>query len=124
MSRNVSAKSLANLRRGGPGRHKGSRNRLSVTSLREMFAELEQQHPDLLKTTLIRGLQARPPASFPYLQLCVHYLVGKPKDVLAVEGTVTIEDKRAVLEHLPDDVVQAILARHIIDVDPNAEKMN
>jgi len=77
------------LRRGGPGRPKGSKDRVTRTfkaSIRQVFEEIASEDPDLIKTAVLRGLRGRPRESFPYVQLAAHYIDGKPADTVEVKS--------------------------------------
>jgi hypothetical protein len=69
-----------------PGRPKGS-ERASIVALLD---EIARKHPGKIRDAFLAGIEARPPRSFAYLQLLTHYLDGKPKDTLALEGEVGI----------------------------------
>ena len=74
-------------RNAGPGRPKGSRDKVPRSvkaSLLQIYTTLETDHPDLFQSAIIDGLRAKPPASFPYLQLWAFYRHGKPKDTVDV----------------------------------------
>jgi len=67
------ARNTTGLRRGaGPGRPPGSRNKVSgdfKKALRDVFEEIHTTHPTLIRRAVEKGLRARPPGSFQYLQL-------------------------------------------------------
>lgn len=74
-----------NLRRGGPGRPRGSRDRVPRTlkaSIKRIAADIAGKDPDLIENAIRDGLKAKPPASFQYLQLAAHYLDGKPGETV------------------------------------------
>lgn len=77
------------------GRPKGAKDKFprsarhAVTALLEDFAG----NVDLIRTTLERGLQARPPASFPYLKLIVEAQIGQPDQTLHLDMAETLKRK-------------------------------
>lgn len=79
-----------NFTKGDPraGRPKGSRDKIPrsfKTSVRALFEEVANQKPDLLKSTIERGLKAAAPKSFQYLQLAAYYIDGKPAETIKVQ---------------------------------------
>lgn len=80
----------------GPGRPKGSRDKVPRTfkaSVRAIFAEVAEEQPALLRDAILRGIQADPPKSYPYLQLAAHYLDGKPAERPQVVGLSRLTDE-------------------------------
>ena len=87
MPRNTSG-----LKHGGPGRPKGTRNKVPgnvKASLKRVFEEVASTDPALIRRAVLAGVRAKPPKSFPYVQLLAHYLDGKPADTVKVQGRVT-----------------------------------
>ena len=82
------AKNTAGLKRdAGPGRPKGSKNKVPGSvkaSFRKVCEDIGAEQPDLIRKAFERGLTARPPHSFSYLQVWAHYTDGKPKDTIEV----------------------------------------
>lgn len=81
-----------NLKRdAGPGRPKGSRNKMprslkaSIVKVLEMVVDT---NPELIKKAVLRGLAGKPRESFPFLQMAAHYLDGKPKESIDLNGNV------------------------------------
>jgi len=87
MPRNTSG-----LRRGGPGRHKGSKDRVPRSfraSIRRMYEHLVTTEPQLFEDAIRRDLQnRRGVAAFHHVQLAAHYLDGKPADQVNLSGEV------------------------------------
>lgn len=55
--------------------------------VRPIIRAVAGRHRRLIEAALLRGLRAKPPYSFAYLQLLAHYLDGKPSDKLELSGT-------------------------------------
>lgn len=84
----------------GPGRPKGSRDKVPRTfkaSVRAIFAEVAAEQPGLLRDAILRGIQADPPKSYPYLQLAAHYLDGKPAERPHLTGLAKLSDEELQL---------------------------
>jgi hypothetical protein len=60
-------------------------------SLRQVLDEIEAQHAGDIEAGLLAGIRARPPISFPYLQLALAYRLGKPVHRLQVVDPQPIE---------------------------------
>jgi hypothetical protein len=89
-------RNTSGLRKGGPGRPKGSKDRVPRSfkaSLFSVFDRLETERPDLFEAAVIAGLEAKPPASFQYLQLWAHYREGKPTEKVEHSGDMRLEVK-------------------------------
>ena len=72
----------------GPGRPKGSRNKIPPSlklSFRKVCEEIGVDEPQLVREAFRKGLAARAPQSFPYLQIWAHFTDGKPKDTVEVQ---------------------------------------
>lgn len=100
----------------GGGRKAGSRNRLpkgTLTSVRQAITDLVSGQPSLIRSALEQGLAAPPPKSFPYLQLCAHYIDGPPGDVPRVPGPPFI---LALLNVVRDPLAESEKAERVLDV--------
>jgi hypothetical protein len=76
------------------GRKKGSKNRIPRTlkqSIDQICQELVDTEPGLLRRAFRRGINARPPASYAYLQLIAAYTVGRPAERLEIKGTLDLQ---------------------------------
>ncbi len=91
--------------KGNPGRTKGSKNRLPKgfkASIKRLFEELAVEEEQNWKETIRRSMRMPGPRGFPWVQLALYVLDGKPKET--VETTPighTIIDLSAV-GHCPD----------------------
>lgn len=75
---------------GNAGRPRGAKNKTPRSvkrSLAEVLEHIERDHDGDIQAALLAGIRAKPPKSFPYLQLAYHYRVGKPKDTMDVNVT-------------------------------------
>jgi hypothetical protein len=68
------------------GRKRGSRSFVS-SSVRGAFLHLADVAPELFEQAILKGLKAKPPRSFPYVQLAAYYLDGKPVERVMLQGT-------------------------------------
>ena len=67
----------SNLQRiAGPGRPPGPQ----LGRLRNIFIEIAEEQPELLKSSVLAGLAATPPKSAPYVTLASAYAYGKPTE--------------------------------------------
>ena len=102
------ARNTTGLRRGaGPGRPPGSRNKVSgdfKKALRDVFEEIHTTHPTLIRRAVEKGLRARPPGSFQYLQLALAYSLGKPANKLELSGQVELP---TIINHFHGDADDA-----------------
>lgn len=84
MPRNTSG-----LRRGGPGRPKGARNRVPAgfkKTLLNIYDEIASEDPGVIRRALVRGLNAKPPASAAYLRIWSDHHIGLPTQKHEVGG--------------------------------------
>ncbi len=73
------ARNLSGLKRGGPGRPKGSLNKVSREQKEFIKSILDsEEYRESFRRRLIRGDAALE-------QMAHHYIIGKPKDTLAIE---------------------------------------
>ena len=79
-----------NLKRdAGPGRPKGSKDKVPRTfkaSIKAAFEKIASDDPQLVEDAILKGLRGRPREAFHYVQLAAYYLDGKPKEQLEVSG--------------------------------------
>jgi hypothetical protein len=68
------------------GRKRGSRN-VVPSSVRGAFLLLADVAPELFEQAIRKGLAAKPPRSFPYVQLAAYYLDGKPVERVTLQST-------------------------------------
>lgn len=68
------------------GRKRGSRN-FVPSSVRGAFLHLADVAPELFEQAIRKDLMAKPPRSFPYIQLAAYYLDGKPVERVMLQGT-------------------------------------
>jgi len=68
------------------GRPKGAKNKLPGGSIRAMFKWLAEEHPNLYRDAIVRGLRAREAKSFPFVALAAAYIDGKPVERLLVQA--------------------------------------
>ena len=81
------------LRRGGPGRPKGSRNRVPKKfkqALETAFLVIGAKEPKLVEDAIRKGLRGKPREAFPFVQLYSYYNHGKPPDVIDLKGNVPL----------------------------------
>jgi hypothetical protein len=86
-------RNTAGLRRGGPGRPKGSKNKVPGTvkaAIQEACFQVGKDDLKLVRAALEKGIQADPPKSHPYLLTFFHYVLGKPADTLTLKGDVQL----------------------------------
>ena len=77
-----------NLRRGGPGRPPGSKDKIPRSlrgSLAAVFRELLDTEPELYVGAIRRGLKSKPPYSAKYLDLALAYIDGRPAERLKLD---------------------------------------
>lgn len=95
---------IANLKRtAGPGRPKGSKNKVPATvkaSIKAVFEQIASDDPQMIKDAILKAIRGKPRDAFPYLQLAAHYIDGKPSDVLKLG---TDEDGPLVVVVKDDD---------------------
>ena len=85
------AKNTQGLRRGGPGRPKGSKNHVPKKfkkALENAFLVIGHENPELVKAAIEKGLRGQPREAFPFVQLFSFYNHGKPPDVIDLRGGV------------------------------------
>jgi hypothetical protein len=80
-----------NFTKGDPraGRPKGSKDKIPRTwkgSIKAIFEAISSEQPELLRDAMVKGLKAKAPKSFPYLQLAVHYIDGRPRQAIELTG--------------------------------------
>lgn len=71
----------------GKGRPKGAKDKVPRSfkaSIRVLYQQLAADRPDLFENAVVKGLSAKPPFSFQYLQMGAHYIDGKPADTLKI----------------------------------------
>ena len=69
---------------------KGIPNKIPTSlknSIKYVAYQIGRRNPKLFYEAFRRGLEAKPPISFPYLQLAAHYLDGKPREKIELETT-------------------------------------
>jgi len=59
-------------------------------SVRAAFQHLADVAPELFERAIRKGLKAKPPPSFPYVQLAAFYLDGKPVERVTPQGTMRL----------------------------------
>jgi len=72
----------------GPGRPPGSKDSIpgSVrSSIKALFEELGQDHPETYRRAIEKGLRASPRDSYRFVQLAASYLDGRPHEHITVE---------------------------------------
>jgi hypothetical protein len=94
-------RNTSGLKRGGPGRKKGSKDVVPQSfkaSIKAVYEDLLTNDPELVKSAVLRGLQARKPKeAFLYVRLFAD-LSGELKQQL--EHTVDIVDHNAARQSL------------------------
>ena len=81
------------LRRGvtrSPGRPKGSKNRTPrkfIDAIAHVYQDIHDEDPHVIRKAIKRGIQAKPPQSFAYLQMLMHYERGQPTKRMELGGT-------------------------------------
>lgn len=83
------ARNTTGLRRGGPGRPKGSKNKLTgcaKASVRSVMEELTCLHIDEIRAAFLKGINAKPPHSLRYLEVIAAYIDGKPTETIKLKG--------------------------------------
>lgn len=90
VARGCTVPNTHNLKRdAGPGRPKGSKNRFPRSLKASVVRVLEavvSDDPELVAQAILRGLRGKPRESFPFVQLAAHYLDGKPKESIDLNG--------------------------------------
>lgn len=89
----------------GPGRPKGSKDSIPKSvkaSVRSVLEEVAQQHQADIKTAIVKGINAKPPASLRYLEVMAHYLDGKPAETVKLKGPVLLPPMQVFLH--PDGI--------------------
>jgi len=74
------------------GRPKGSKSLVPQSvkaSLKKVLTDIATENPAMIREAIERGINAKPPYSFSYLQLAAHYIDGKPSDKIEHEGNVS-----------------------------------
>lgn len=74
-----------NFARGNKGKPKGAKDivpRGFKRSIKALYERLADEQPALFEQALVKGLKARAPFSFQYLQMGAHYLDGKPAETV------------------------------------------
>ena len=71
--------------KGNPGRLKGAKDRVPRASIRGAIRAVAAKDPALFETILRKGLGLAAPSNFRYLELCAHYLDGKPTQAVAFD---------------------------------------
>ena len=78
------------LRTAGPGRPRGSKNRVPPTvkdAFHTVYHQILSEEPDLIMAAVYRGLQSKKPQeTYPYLQLASYYGYGKPVETVKHQG--------------------------------------
>jgi hypothetical protein len=79
-----------NLKRdAGPGRPRGSRNKVPFSvkaSVKEVLEELAVSNRDEIRTAILKGINSKPPHSLRYIEVIAHYIDGKPADTVTIKG--------------------------------------
>lgn len=94
------ARNTAGLKRGGPGRPKGRKNKVPSTfkaSIKAVFEKVQQDDPKLIEQAVLRGLRGKPRESFPFIQLAAHYIDGKPAETVKLNAPVMLPPYRLVM---------------------------
>jgi len=81
-------------RKPGPGRARGAKDRVlrsEKASLLKVLGTIEECHAKDIEAGLLAGIRAKPPVSFPYLQVILAYRVGKPVQRVQVVDPQPIE---------------------------------
>lgn len=83
----------------GPGRPKGSKDRVPRSAKRMVEDLLERlgADPKVIEPALLKGIAAKPPSSFPYIKLLVEKLTGAPEQTINLPRV-----KELVHERIPD----------------------
>jgi len=80
----------------GPGRPKGSKDKIPRASMKAMVTKLALTEPAKMERRFRRGLDAKPPYSAPYFRLAFEYLDGKPLQTVEVREP---QPFRIILQH-------------------------
>jgi hypothetical protein len=79
-------------------------------SVRSILRRVVDRHERQIEAALIKGLRAKPPYSFAYLQLAAHYLDGKPVDHVEISGdsgpAFMVQAERLALACTPEQLAQ------------------
>ena len=75
------------------GRPKGSRDVIPRSAKKAVLGLLQRfgANEKLLTSVLKKGLDARPPSSFPYLRLIIEHQVGQPDLAISTKTTIVHE---------------------------------
>lgn len=77
------------------GRPRSARDRVprsTKASLLQVLGEIEEHHADDIESGLLAGIRAKPPVSFPYIQIALAYRFGgKPVHRVQVVDPLPIE---------------------------------
>ncbi len=83
-------KSRANLKRGGPGRPPGTKNKIPATikaAFQTVYHQLLKEEPEVFEAALRRGITSKKPTeAFAYLAIASHYVYGKPVETVKHQG--------------------------------------
>ena len=95
MPRNTSG-----LRRGGPGRPPGRKNKVPPSvkaSVKEVLEEVAGSNRDEIKAAIIKGINSKPPHSLSYVEVVAHYVDGKPAETVKLKGPAILPPLQIVL---------------------------
>jgi hypothetical protein len=95
-----------NLKRdAGPGRPRGSRNKVPLSvkaSIKAVLEEVAVSNRDEIREAILKGIRSRPPHSLRYLEVVAHYVDGKPADTVTIKGQTILPPLQVFLH--PDGI--------------------
>lgn len=80
---------------GRPKRSKDKVPRGVRGSILAIAQHIATNNPEVIRKALINGFAARPPHSFPYLQLVAAYIDGRPAEKLEIAGRMEVQYSQA-----------------------------
>jgi hypothetical protein len=96
MPRNTSG-----LRRGGPGRPKGRKNKVPPSvkaSVKEVLEEVAGNNREEIRAAILKGINSKPPHSLRYVEVIAHYVDGKPAETVKLKGPAILPPMQIVLD--------------------------
>jgi hypothetical protein len=94
-----------NLRRGGPGRPAGRRNKVPPSvkaSVKAVLEEVAGSNREEIKAAILKGVNSKPPHSLRYVEVIAHYVDGKPAETIKLKGPVLLPPMQILLN--PDGI--------------------
>ena len=90
-----------NFQKGEGGRPRGVKSKVPQALMDALVKAMYRRDPEMIEKCLRAGLEADPPGSYQYLQLVMHYHVGKPTEKIQHSGQIGIAGE--VRFYVPDN---------------------